>query len=175
MGHIHFEPQHGAEGYIPYHFSHAALVNELRVETPYAREGLIVPNTFWEKVEASYLSDPRLMLRQHECSILDYILRHDHLLAYQAAVTSTISPPMTIWQTSGKGPPPTGSGTHEPVAPLQVTGVPEPSSIILVGLAALMISAYVLTRALGRRRQSASIQPLHRRPNGPEFPPLRCA
>jgi hypothetical protein len=154
MGHIRVEARQEAEDYIPDHFSHAALVHELRIEMPYAKEGLIAPTAFWEKLEATYLSDPRLTLQQHECPVLDSILRHDHLPVDPEAITTTISPPPIVGQTSGTGSPPTGSGTSEPGEPQQISSVPEPSSIILAGLAVLMISACVLTRALRRRRQS---------------------
>jgi hypothetical protein len=154
MGHIRVEAHKEADDYIPDHFSHATLVHELRIETPYAREGLIAPNAFWEKLEATYLSDPRLTLQEHECPVLDSILRHDHLPVDPEAITTTISPPPIVGQTSGTGSPPAGSGTGAPGEPQQISSVPEPSSIILAGLAVLMISAYVLMRAVRRRRQS---------------------
>jgi hypothetical protein len=154
MGHIRVEASKEADDYIPDHFSHATLVHELRIETPYAKEGLIAPNAFWEKLEATYLSDPRLTLREHECPVLDSILLHDHLPVDPEAITTTISPPPIVGQTSGPGSPPTGSGTSEPGEPQQISSVPEPSSIVLAGLAVLMISAWVLTRAVRRRRQS---------------------
>jgi PEP-CTERM motif len=154
MGHIRVEARQQAEDYIPDHFSHAALVHEVHIEIPYAREGLIAPTAFWEKLEATYLSDPRLTLRQHECPVLDSILRHDHLPVDPDAITPTILPPSIIGQTSGTGSPSTGSGTHEPGGPQQINSVPEPSSIVLAGLAVLVISACVLTRAMRRRRQS---------------------
>jgi hypothetical protein len=155
MGHIRVEAHKEADDYIPDHFSHATLVHELRIETPYAREGLIAPNAFWEKLEATYLSDPRLTLQEHECPVLDSILRHDHLPVDPEAITPPILPPSIISQTSGPGSPPTGSGTQAPGGePQQINGVPEPSSIVLAGLAVLMISAYVLMRAVRRRRQS---------------------
>jgi hypothetical protein len=153
MGHIRVEARQEAEDYIPDHFSHATLVHEVHVEIPYAREGLIVPDAFWEKLEATYLSDPRETLRHHECPVLDSILRHDHLPVQPDTIT-TISPPPIIRQTTGTVSPPTGSSTHEPGGPQQINGVPEPSSIVLAGLAVLMISVCVLTRALCRRRQS---------------------
>jgi hypothetical protein len=155
MGHIRVEAHKEADDYIPDHFSHAALVHELHIEMPYAIEGLIAPTAFWEKLEATYLTDPRLTLQQHECPVLDSILRHDHLPVYPDAITPPILPPSIIGQTSGTGSPPTGPGTQAPGGePQQLNGVPEPSSIVLAGLAALMISAYVLTRAWRRRRQS---------------------
>ncbi len=171
MGRILFEPHREAGTYIADHFSHRDLVRELRIEAPYARQGLIVPDVFWTKVEASYLSDPRMFLGQHECSILDYIVRHDHLpAAPPPVVTTTLSPPMIISPTpeiwsppTGTGthdpvePPPTGTGTHDPTGPQQVIGVPEPSSFVLAGFAALLILACVLTRALRRRPQSAAV------------------
>ena len=158
MGHIRVEAHKEADDYIPDHFSHATLVHELRIETPYAREGLIAPNAFWQKLEATYLSNPRETLREHECAVLGSILRHDHLPVQPDTITitttTTTSPPPIIQQASDPGSPPTGSGTQAPgVEPQQINGVPEPSSIVLAGLAALMISAYVLTRAW-RRRQS---------------------
>ena len=155
MGHIRVDVRHEAETYTPDHFSHAKLVQELHVEIPYAREGLIAPNAFWEKLEATYLSDPRLTLQEHECPVLDSILRHDHMQIDPDAIPPPISPPMISSQTSGTGSPPTGSGTQAPGGePQQLNSVPEPSSIVLAGLAVLMISACVLTRALRRRRQS---------------------
>ena len=160
MGHIRADVRHEAETYTPDHFSHAKLVQELKVEIPYAREGLIAPNAFWEKLEATYLSDPKETLREHGCPVLDSILRHDHLPVQPDTITitttTTTSPPPTIQQASDPGSPPTGTGTQAPPGgePQQINGVPEPSSIVLAGLAALMISAYVLTRAWRRRRQS---------------------
>jgi hypothetical protein len=157
MGHVHPETHHEASVYIPDHFSHAALVGELRIEAPYARQGLIVDDAFWEKVEASYQSDPRMMLHEHQCAILAYILRHDHLAVYPDADTATMPPPTTVWQTPATSSPPTGTGTLDPVGPPPTNGVPEPSSIILAGIAALMILACVFTQALRHRPQSASL------------------
>ena len=151
MGHIRVEVRQEAEDYIPDHFSHATLVRELHVELPYAREGLIALNKFWGKLEAAYLSDPRETLRQHGCPVLDSILRHDHLPVHPETIIPTISPPSIVGQTSASVSAPTGTGTHEPGGPQQIS-VPEPSSIILAGLAMLMLSACLLTRAARRRR-----------------------
>ena len=152
MGQIHSKAHHEAEVYIPDHFSHATLVHELHIEGPYAREGLIAPNAFWEKVEASYLSDPRLFLRQHQCAILDYIVRHDHLPGDpDPTATITLPPPMPIDCPPEVSSPPTGTITYPPVDPQFVSSVPEPSSIVLAGLAALMVLTCVFSRALGRR------------------------
>ena len=163
MGRIPFEPHHDPGTYIPDHFSHRDLVRELRIEAPYARQGLIVPDVFWTKVEASYLSDPHMFLRQHQCSILDYIVRHDHLPADpDPPITTALSPPTSLCPTPGISSPPTwtdppiGTGSHDPPDPRQVIGVPEPSSIVLAGFAALLILACVLTRASRRRPQSAA-------------------
>ena len=112
-------------------------------------KALIDPNAFWTKVEASYLSDPRMFLRQHECPILDYIVRHDHLpIDPPPAVTTTILPPLTNCPPPVIGSPPTNTGTHDPGDPPQVIGVPEPSSIVLAGLAALIVVGRSFTRAL---------------------------
>jgi hypothetical protein len=164
MGRILFEPHREAGTYIADHFSHRDLVRELRIEAPYARQGLIVPDVFWTKVEASYLSDPRMFLGQHQCSILDYIVRHDDLpAAPDPAVTTAISPPTALCPTPDISSPPTSTGTpvwtgtHDPGDPPQVIGVPEPSSFVLAGFAALLILACVLARALRRRPQSAAV------------------
>jgi hypothetical protein len=157
MGHIYAEPHHEASGFIPDQFSHAALVREIHIEAPYAHQGLIVNDAFWEKVEASYQSDPRMMLHEHQCPILDQILRIDRLSVDPSAVTTPTPPATTVWQLPLTSLPPTVTGTHYPVGPLTTISVPEPTSIIPAGIAALTISAYVVTRALRGRPQSASL------------------
>jgi hypothetical protein len=106
------------------------LAKELKIELTYEKDHPheIIPDAFWTKIVSEYDANKHQFIKNHQCPVLDHILRCDHLECSPSYCPPCPTPVVC-----------------EPCSPFKCdpVSVPEPSGFILVSIALVVIAIVV--------------------------------